>query len=147
MISLSASIDRLHSKIHTPYTNLSTLVRRQQNLRQIKDIARRASRFVTVARRLENQLERMGNAPEEDDEKGKTERRGELAKAALSCAELDSLLRDQSNEPGDDTTSIPLMDVDFIKAYSPLISRARDTVIEEMEAMIFAGLQELVRHV
>lgn len=89
----------------------------------------------------------MGNAPEEDDEKGKTERRGELAKAALSCAELDSLLRDQSNEPGDDTTSIPLMDVDFIKAYSPLISRARDTVIEEMEAMIFAGLQELVRHV
>ena len=79
----------------------------------------------------------MGNAPEEDDEKGKTERRGELA----------SLLRDQSNEPGDDTTSIPLLDVDFIKAYSPLISRARDTVIEEMEAMIFAGLQELVRHV
>ncbi|AFR97956.2 hypothetical protein C343_06110 [Cryptococcus neoformans C23] len=143
LISLSASIDRLHSKIHTPYTNLSTLVRRQQNLRQIKDIARRASRFVTVARRLENQLERMGNAPEEDDEKGKTERRGELAKAALSCAELDSLLRDQSNEPGDDTTSIPLLDVDFIKAYSPLISRARDTVIEEMEAMIFAGLQEL----
>ncbi|WVO19992.1 uncharacterized protein IAS62_001282 [Cryptococcus decagattii] len=143
LISLSASIDRLHSKIHTPYTNLSTLVRRQQNLRQIKDIARRASRFVIVARRLETQLERMGNAPEEDGEKEKTERRGELAKAALSCAELDSLLKDQSNEPGDDTSSIRLLDIDFVRAYSPLISRARDTVIEEMETMVFTGLQEL----
>ncbi|ADV21425.1 hypothetical protein I305_06443 [Cryptococcus gattii E566] len=143
LISLSASIDRLHSKIHTPYTNLSTLVRRQQNLRQIKDIARRASRFVIVARRLETQLERMGNAPEEDGEKDKTERRGELAKAALSCAELDSLLKDQSNEPGDDTSSIRLLDIDFVRAYSPLISRARDTVIEEMETMVFTGLQEL----
>ncbi|KIR55564.1 hypothetical protein I315_02153 [Cryptococcus gattii Ru294] len=143
LISLSASIDRLHSKIHTPYTNLSTLVRRQQNLRQIKDIARRASRFVIVARRLETQLERMGNAPEEDGEKDKTERRGELAKAALSCAELDSLLKDQSNEPGDDTSSIRLLDIDFVRAYSPLIIRARDTVIEEMETMVFTGLQEL----
>nr|KIR87103.1 hypothetical protein I308_02795 [Cryptococcus tetragattii IND107] len=143
LISLSASIDRLHSKIHTPYTNLSTLVRRQQNLRQIKDIARRASRFVIVARRLETQLERMGNAPEEDGEKEKTEKRGELAKAALSCAELDSLLKDQSNEPGDDTSSIRLLDIDFVRAYSPSISRARDTVIEEMETMVFTGLQEL----
>lgn len=147
MISLSASIDRLHSKIHTPYTNLSTLVRRQQNLRQIKDIARRASRFVIVARRLETQLERMGNALGEDGEKEKTERRGELAKAALSCAELDSLLKDQSNEPGDDMSSIRLLDIDFVRAYSPLISRARDTVIEEMETMVFTGLQELVRPV
>lgn len=89
----------------------------------------------------------MGNAPEEDGEKGKTERRAELAKAALSCAELDSLLRDESNERGDDTTSIALLDIDFVKAYSPLISRARDTVIEEMETMVFAGLQELVRHI
>lgn len=144
---MSASIDRLHSKIHTPYTNLSTLVRRQQNLRQIKDIARRASRFVIVARRLETQLERMVNAPEEDGEKEKTEKRGELAKVALSCAELDSLLKDQSNEPGDDTSSIRLLDIDFVRAYSPSISRARDTVIEEMETMVFTGLQELVRPV
>ncbi|WWC66324.1 uncharacterized protein I206_100225 [Kwoniella pini CBS 10737] len=140
--SLSTSINRLHTKIHTPYTNLSTLVSRQQILGLITDLTRRASRFVLLARRLEGQLAKM-----EGSEKGKVEgeRERELAKAALSVAELDALLNPPRNEEEDEQidSQIPLQELEFVQSYIPVVDKARDTIIQEMESMVVSGLADL----
>ncbi|OCF73876.1 hypothetical protein I204_05721 [Kwoniella mangroviensis CBS 8886] len=141
--SLSTSIDRLHTKIHTPYSNLSLLVARQQVLGLVTDLTRRASRFVLLARRLEGQLKKM-----EESEKGKVEgeRERELAKAALSVAELDALLKPPSNEEEEeinDAQQIPLQELEFVEAYLSVIDKARDTIIQEMESMVVSGLADL----
>nr|XP_018267233.1 uncharacterized protein I303_01218 [Kwoniella dejecticola CBS 10117]OBR89391.1 hypothetical protein I303_01218 [Kwoniella dejecticola CBS 10117] len=140
--SLSTSIERLHTKIHTPYTNLSTLVSRQQALSLLTDLTRRASRFVLLARRLEGQLAKM-----EGSEKGKVEgeRERELAKAALSVAELDALLNPPRNEDGEDQSDsqIPLQELEFVRSYVSVVDKARDTIIQEMESMVVSGLADL----
>lgn len=84
--SLSTSLDRLQTKIHTPHEQLSLLVRRLNLLAQASDLTRRAARFVLVCRRLEGQMARMKAAAA--DKAGEGEKERELAKAALSVAEL-----------------------------------------------------------
>ncbi|OCF41801.1 hypothetical protein I317_04407 [Kwoniella heveanensis CBS 569] len=142
LTSLSTSIERLHTKIHTPYSNLSTLVSRQQVLGVATDLTRRGSRFVVLARRLESQLKKM-----EASDKGATEgeRERELAKAALSVAELDALLKSSSNEDEDSSSfeQISLLELDFVRAYAPVLDTARDTIIQEMESMVVNGLADL----
>jgi hypothetical protein len=132
LTSLSTSLDRLHSKIHVPYEHLSILVRRLTLAAAASDLTRRAARFVLVARRLEAQMARV---KEIEAEPGEGEREIELAKAALSVAELDILLRNED---------IPLDTLDFVKAYTPIIDKARDSIIQEMESMVVNGLADLV---
>jgi hypothetical protein len=84
--SLSTSLDRLQTKIHTPHEQLALLVRRLNLLAQASDLTRRAARFVLVCRRLEGQMARMKGAAA--DKAGEGEKERELAKAALSVAEL-----------------------------------------------------------
>ena len=86
--SLSTSLDRLQTKIHVPYEQLSLLVRRLQLLGLASDLSRRAARFVLVARRLDVQMKRMKASATGT---GEGERERELAKAALSVAELGTL--------------------------------------------------------
>lgn len=88
LTSLSSSMDRLHQKIHVPHEQLATLVRRLSVLAQASDLTRRASRFVLVAKRLEGQMQRMSEA---ESGAGEGEKERELAKAALSVAELGQL--------------------------------------------------------
>lgn len=109
LASLSTSLDRLQTKIHEPHAHLSLLVTRLNLLAQASDLARRAARFVLVARRLETQMERVKAASSgtkdaksikdgkdsKADMSGEGEKERELAKAALSVAELGaSSLRD-----------------------------------------------------
>nr|ODN79109.1 hypothetical protein L203_06087 [Cryptococcus depauperatus CBS 7841] len=144
LTSLSTSIDRLHTKIHTPYTQMCTLVKRQQMLHQLNELARRASRFVVLARRLEGQLEPMkGVEYRIGQENGESEKKRELAKAALSCAEIDAILKERDNNEDDEDQQIPLLELNFVKTYLPLIKQSRETIIEEMESMVIVGLQEL----
>ncbi|WWD17827.1 hypothetical protein CI109_102270 [Kwoniella shandongensis] len=143
LASLHTSIDRLHSKIHTPHQHLSLLVRRLQVLGSATDLTRRASRFVLVARRLEGQMSRMASAEKGTGGEGEKER--ELAKAALSVAELDALLKPPKNEEDelDGQEQISLTELDFVKAYAPIVDKARDTIIQEMESMVVSGLADL----
>ncbi|GMK58813.1 hypothetical protein CspeluHIS016_0602550 [Cutaneotrichosporon spelunceum] len=157
--SLSSSIDRLHSKIHTPHEQLALLVRRLRLLALSSDLSRRAARFVLVARRLEGQMERLKATPaptasSETDTpvSGEGEKEIELAKAALSVAELDALLAppDEENEEdvevgdeGGSTAPLPLQSLEFVQAYVPVVDKARDTIITEMESMVRAGLANL----
>lgn len=139
--SLSSSMDRLHNKIHVPYEHLSTLVRRQQLLAQASDLSRRAARFVLVARRMEGQMARMNAAPAVKEGDGEKER--ELAKAALSVAELDALLHPALQDEDDKEERIPLDQLDFVKLYAPKVDTARDAIIQEMESMVINGLSDL----
>ncbi|WVQ85258.1 hypothetical protein IAT38_007423 [Cryptococcus sp. DSM 104549] len=158
LTSLSTSIDRLHTKIHTPHAHLSTLVRRQQTLAELAEVTRRASRFVVLARRLEGQMTRMKGAKDGEgsasgSSSGEGEKERELAKAALSVAELDALLRapvDEDEVDGDGVDGdvqkdqpISLLEIDFVRAYAPLVDNARDSIIQEMEGMVVTGLQDL----
>jgi hypothetical protein len=78
---------RLQQKIHVPHEQLAVLVRRLHVLAQASDLTRRASRFVLVAKRLDVQMKRVSEA---ESGAGEGEKERELAKAALSVAELGS---------------------------------------------------------
>ena len=78
---------RLQQKIHVPHEQLAVLVRRLHVLAQASDLTRRASRFVLVSKRLDVQMKRVSEA---ESGAGEGEKERELAKAALSVAELGS---------------------------------------------------------
>ncbi|BEJ14338.1 hypothetical protein CspHIS471_0401050 [Cutaneotrichosporon sp. HIS471] len=158
--SLSSSIDRLHTKIHTPHVQLALLVRRLRLLALSSDLSRRAARFVLVARRLEGQMERLKAAPApavgsgtNTPAPGEGEKEIELAKAALSVAELDALLAPPEDEDqgegieddgeGGSTAPLPLQSLELVEAYVPVVDKARDTIITEMESMVRVGLANL----
>ncbi len=82
------------------------------------------------------------------DKVGEGEKERELAKAALSVAELDALLHPPPIAAGSEGAvhglePIPLIQLDFVKQYSPKIDTARDTIIQEMEGMVINGLADL----
>ncbi|KAI9635240.1 Golgi transport complex subunit 5-domain-containing protein [Dioszegia hungarica] len=145
LTSLSSSLDRLNTKIHTPYETLSLLVQRQKLVAQASDLTRRAARFVLVAKRMEGQMERMNAATA--DKIGEGEKERALAKAALSVAELDSLLHpppaEEAGGMAHGLEPIPLGQLDFVKAFAPKVDAARDTIIQEMEGMVINGLSDL----
>ncbi|KAJ7124926.1 Golgi transport complex subunit 5-domain-containing protein [Mycena epipterygia] len=107
LADLDSSLDKLRLKVRVPYESLHTNVARLQKLQQASDVLRRTSRFVVLARRLQNQMTEMdinsnenpGTPPtksesqlnllgqDPEDEKERT-----IAKAALSIAELVALL-------------------------------------------------------
>ncbi|KAF5351759.1 hypothetical protein D9756_007411 [Leucocoprinus leucothites] len=176
---LDVSADKLRAKIHTPYESLQTHVLRLHKLHQASDVLRRTSRFVILARRLQAQMDEMNDRPDGDDKTasqmdGQTmsvsanaqnmdvedEKERAIARAALSIAELVSLLESTSDEPvrapsiedGDNSTKsddgeaiqdISLRSVNAVLAYEPFIQDARVRVTEEMENMVLTGLKTL----
>ncbi|KAJ7251785.1 Golgi transport complex subunit 5-domain-containing protein [Mycena haematopus] len=103
LADLDPSLDKLRLKVRLPYQALKTSVSRLQRLQQTSDILRRTSRFVVLARRLQNQMTEINSENPDampkksesqihllgdpEDEKERT-----IAKAALSIAELVALL-------------------------------------------------------
>ncbi|KAJ7594725.1 Golgi transport complex subunit 5-domain-containing protein [Mycena floridula] len=165
LTDLDTSLEKLRLKIRVPYQSLQANVSRLQKLQQASDVLRRTSRFVVLARRLETQMSEMessvpetaGNLPvastgDREDEKERT-----IAKAALSIAELVSLLegpnesKDVSPERSDvsaqlesDTgTTIPLRSITAVAAHVSFIEDARSKVTSEMESMVLNGLMTL----
>ena len=128
------------------------------------DLTRRAGRFVLVARRLEGQMERIRLIQEEKsgagetnggvkggEVKGEGEKERELAKAALSVAELGrwelrkgvDLIDGLLERPDGQEEGLPLDSLDFVKGYTTKVDGARDTIIQEMESMVVNGLADL----
>ncbi|KAF8512431.1 Golgi transport complex subunit 5-domain-containing protein, partial [Gautieria morchelliformis] len=175
LTEVTQSLDKLRHKIRVPYKALEGHVSRLQRLQLASDVLRRTARFVIVARRLEFQMaeikkavgpgsgevEGMGhvngkelNNTADDEHEGEKERN--LAKAALSIAELASLLEDstpRSNSPAHsshesesstaDEQAVPLRSVNAVTAYFPAIDAARAYVTTEMENMVVSGLATL----
>jgi hypothetical protein len=94
---------------------------------------------------MEGQMERMNAATA--DKIGEGEKERALAKAALSVAELDSLLHpapaEEAGGAAHGLEPIPLGQLDFVKAFAPKVDAARDTIIQEMEGMVINGLSDL----
>lgn len=59
---VEGSVDRLRKKIALPYTTLSSSLDKLGKLQRASDLARRASRFVTLARRLDVQMSELNAA-------------------------------------------------------------------------------------
>ncbi|KAJ3572397.1 hypothetical protein NP233_g3110 [Leucocoprinus birnbaumii] len=172
---LDLSADKLRAKIHAPYEALQTHVSRLHKLHQASDVLRRTSRFVILARRLQAQMEEMDDRHDTDGDttaetrdqavNGQTldvedEKERAIAKAALSIAELISLLEGTSDEPtrvpqteedGSSSRSdedeaiedISLRSINAVSAYEPYIQDARVRVTSEMESMVLMGLRTL----
>ncbi|KAG8987965.1 hypothetical protein FRB94_007800 [Tulasnella sp. JGI-2019a] len=170
LVELSSSLEKLRLKIRVPYQNLSALVTRLQRLQLAADVLRRTSRFVLLARRLEfqmNELAKFGAAvangkqlvppvsavsttspaieegigPEGDRERN-------IAKAAISIAELTSLSTPESaakrtSDSLDALPPIPLRSINAVVRHLPGIEAARVKITEEMENMLRDGLEDL----
>lgn len=116
--SLDLALGRLNSKIHTPYVEIDKVVRRADKVRMCSEVLRRASRFVTLARRLEMQMSQ------------KDER-----EAALTLHELDGLVHAAS--------AIPLSSLQCIHDLLPRVQAHRETVIRSMESSVVSALASL----
>ncbi|KAF7792362.1 hypothetical protein EIP86_003398 [Pleurotus ostreatoroseus] len=172
---LDGSLEKLRTKIRTPYHTLVAHVSRLERLQQASEILRRTSRFVILARRLELQLSEMDKAEETgasgtstpakdisatntpgrkstdslavlagDDEADKERT---IAKAALSIAELMSLLETAADAPDGSGQSgppvPPLSSIKAVASYLPNIEAARQRVTSDMEQMVITGLRTL----
>ncbi|KAF8894946.1 Golgi transport complex subunit 5-domain-containing protein [Gymnopilus junonius] len=159
---LDNSVEKLRSKIHMPYENVQNMVTRLQRFHQASDVLRRTSRFVILARRLQLQMNEiqgmkifdksvMDELPTASIMHGKDiedENERAIAKAALSVAELGSLLHEpETSSEGQDTgynqQLIPLRSVKVVALYEPFIEDARSIVTAEMENMVLSGLSSL----
>ncbi|KXN90188.1 Conserved oligomeric Golgi complex subunit 5, partial [Leucoagaricus sp. SymC.cos] len=170
---------RLRAKIHTPYESLQMHVLRLHKLHQASDVLRRTSRFVILARRLQAQMNEMNDKPLDGEDKLvsridghnvsasnaqtldiEDEKERAIAKAALSIAELVSLLEgtpdetmpshatedghsDTASEAGEAIQDISLRSINAVLAYEPFIQDARTRVTAEMENMVLTGLKTL----
>ncbi|KAL7281218.1 hypothetical protein ACG7TL_004526 [Trametes sanguinea] len=174
---LDGSLEKLRIKIRVPYQSLQKHVSKLERLQQASDILRRTARFVILARRLELQLAEMSKADagevdsstagkaganskadvgasatrvdtplESEDEKERA-----IAKAALTIAELTSLLNAGETDgasTNDDHgavsgENISLSSVKAVAAHLAFIDAARAKITSDMEAMIFTGLATL----
>ena len=95
--TLSTSLSRLHSKIHLPHSELKAQVERLEKVRTANEVLRRVSRFLVLARRLDGQMSavlagksagQVGKDGKDQGKEGEGEREREMAKAALTIAEL-----------------------------------------------------------
>ncbi|KAJ6497874.1 Golgi transport complex subunit 5-domain-containing protein [Mycena sanguinolenta] len=169
LADLDPSLDKLRLKVRVPYQSLKTSVSRLQRLQQASDVLRRTSRFVVLARRLQNQMTEISSENPDpiaksqinvlgdpEDEKERT-----IAKAALSIAELVALLDgpappasslEDNNGHADldgaanleeSGAGIPLRSINAVAAHVPFIEDARTKVTTEMENMVLMGLTTL----
>ncbi|KAK0195221.1 Golgi transport complex subunit 5-domain-containing protein [Armillaria mellea] len=166
LADLDHSLEKLRVKVRVPYQSLQTNVSRLQKLQQASDVLRRTSRFVILARRLQNQMAEMESGSSTPDQpllllRSKSDesalgqdledgKERTIAKAALSIAELVSLLGgpaswvSEENRQSDDFESrISLRSVNAIAVHVPYIEDARAKVTSEMENMVLTGLTSL----
>ena len=94
---VESSVDRLRRKISVPYAELSTSLARLAKLQRASDLARRASRFVTLARRLDVQMAELNTA-------NTTARSGAIspgATAATSTSAIDAMDKHLASDGGE----------------------------------------------
>ncbi|KAF8629271.1 hypothetical protein AX17_005850 [Amanita inopinata Kibby_2008] len=165
---LDKSLEKLRSKIQHPYHTLRTHVTRLQYLQQASDFLRRTSRFITLARRLQIQMNELDNLlasgqTVKDDSSNKLlnvnrevvdEKDRVLAKAALSLADLtvcldEPLVQGRSKHMESDESldvdleparDTRLRSVKAVVVYIPFIEESQNRVVRAMEDMLYAGL-------
>ncbi|KAJ3030527.1 Conserved oligomeric Golgi complex subunit, partial [Rhizophlyctis rosea] len=112
--ALNASFDRVRSKIRDPYSEIQAKTTELERIQAASEVLRRVIRFLYLVKRLETQL--PGGERE-------------LAKAALSVNELDSIIKDA------DLNGINVVDVELES-----IAAARKQITAGAQALLERGM-------
>ncbi|GAA5977892.1 hypothetical protein JCM10908_005134 [Rhodotorula pacifica] len=170
---VQSSVRRLNAKVKEPHDRLDKGLKVLERLRRTARLARGAQRFVVLARRLGTQmLEVQGQGLSEGGGGGERQERA-TAEAALTLAELDSLLNEGSpssssaaggdpaqpnsnshsnsnSAPDTDPDQQPppaptasLRSLEVIAAQLPAVEQARAFVVERMETSVQRALDTL----
>lgn len=158
---LDSSLEKLRLKIRVPYQTLQANVGKLEKMHKATDVLRRTSRFVILARRLETQMTELDALPSADATPAKAdgvgaqedEKERQIAKAALTVAELIALLDTSDEYPPEATegteqipppvSGVSLRSISAVSAQIPFVEDSRAKVTAEMENMILLGLTNL----
>ncbi|GAA5906661.1 hypothetical protein JCM5296_006448 [Sporobolomyces johnsonii] len=157
LAEVEGGVSRLKRKIASPHQALSSSLLLLTRLRRAASLARRAQRFVHLARRLEGQMAefdgtagdnglRSSVGPSGGEEKGTERRERAMAEAALTLAEIETLLTASDGvEPADDDPEalLPIRSLAAVESNIPAVELSRRRVVEEMETSVQHGLTEL----
>ncbi|CEQ40042.1 SPOSA6832_01618, partial [Sporobolomyces salmonicolor] len=132
LAEVEGGVSRLKRKIAAPYQALSSSLLLLTRLRRAASLARRAQRFVHLARRLEGQM------AEFDGTAGGNGLRSSVGPKTLLTAS-------DGVEPADDDPEalLPLRSLAVVESNIPAIELSRQRVVEEMETSVQHGLTEL----
>ncbi|CDZ96191.1 Predicted Golgi transport complex 1 protein [Phaffia rhodozyma] len=151
LTQVSLSLERLRLKIRVPHQTLQTSVTRLSHLQKAQDVLRRTHRFILVARRLELQIgEMISTADEEEKAEGEGRKERAMNKAAISIAEMESLLAyplkpsaEEQETASTEERPIPLTAINQVTRYLPVLQISKETLVSEMENQVFKGLSKL----
>jgi len=150
---------RLRRKIAVPHKDLSISLRRLTKLQKASDLARRASRLVQLARRLDSQMTEL-DAPVSPTTTGYQDR--VLAEAALTLSEMGKfinlnygvktlilardaeVLRQEPQNVTEEEAPLSIRSIAALEVHLDALDSARERVTSEMEDMIRIGLTSLV---
>ncbi|SPO26437.1 uncharacterized protein UTRI_04026 [Ustilago trichophora] len=149
---LDDEVKNLRVKVHDPFVRLVKLQADLRSYDAAGDLVARTSKVVTLARRLESQMESLftgkrdkleaepeAGADETPQSRGQVHGR-DLSRAALLISELTTLL----NTPQNDSSVEPsLLKLRIVQDLLPTLESARSTVVDSMEDMIVRGLRDL----
>lgn len=171
--ALQTHIDRLSIKVHQPIARLQSAQIEVVRYDQAADLVARTAKFVTVARRLETQMNVLFSAKSADKTAGKKQA-GEgtvadeddeavigvvhgrdLARAALTIKDISTLLERENalfdaavaahatTTHAQDETACSILELELVKQTLPAVERAQKTVTDYMEDMVVRGLRDL----
>ncbi|GAA5877371.1 hypothetical protein JCM8547_003010 [Rhodosporidiobolus lusitaniae] len=149
LAEVEGGVSRLKRKIAAPHEALSSSLLLLTRLRRAASLARRAQRFMVLARRLEGQMGDItaANADTAGSEGRAEEKRDRaMAEAALTLAEIETLLSvNEAEEQADDDPEalLPIRLLVTVEAAIPSVELSRQLVVEEMESAVQRGLTGL----
>jgi len=169
---LESNLERLHNKIGNRHATLEDALGRLDRYQAAAELARRTSRFVTLAKRLEFQIAQLDLNPhhrrENNDHEHENTRANKsqfseqheivLAESALTLSELEKLLNselesasvdlnntaDDSTDPNTQTIS-SIRSLTAIQPHVQMIVSARKKVEDQMSKILNQGLVQLDR--
>ncbi|CAG8524966.1 9401_t:CDS:10 [Funneliformis mosseae] len=118
--SLNLSLDRLKTKIYTPYAQIKNYSVQLERLQAASELLRHVERFFYLARCLEGQLTDIDN----EGEKGI-----EYIKAASNLGELEALSQD-----------VDLNGIELVQAQLPVILQAKNKITGEAQRLLNEGI-------
>ncbi|GAA5826357.1 hypothetical protein JCM5353_004728 [Sporobolomyces roseus] len=153
---VEGGVSRLKRKIATPHEALSSSLLLMTRLRRAASLARRAQRFVVLARRLEGQMGEIDGSFQEnglrssvgvsEGERGTERRERAMAEAALTLAEIETLLTagEGIEQASDDPEALlPIRTLHVVENNLSSVELARERVVEEMQTSVQRGLTDL----
>ncbi|BGP09947.1 hypothetical protein JCM10049v2_005825 [Rhodotorula toruloides] len=152
LAEVEGGVTRLKRKIAAPHDALASSLLLLTRLRRAASLARRAQRFTFLARRLEGQMSEIDGAAQSaagvavNGEQASERRERAMAEAALTLAEIESLLTaGEGVEAAEDDPEalLPIRSLNAIEAAVPAVELSRRRVVEEMESSVQRGLDEM----